>query len=87
MFVLMIILVLAGDLLFQAFSAKNSFLTYLIWDNCGAVPLFLNEVLSVEPGGNPKLLDGFVKCGFGAIGFLVAPGVLTVAVYIFKFLK
>lgn len=86
-FIAMAFLVAGIEILVPLISTKNAFLLPMIRDNCGAVPLFLQNVFTVTAEPDHRLFQGFLKCGTGFIGFLVAPGALTFVMWLYKFVK
>jgi len=86
-FLVMVLLVAVADYLTPILSARNTLLFSMIRDNCGYVPIFFDQVFNVTSRNSPRVIEGFVRCGAGFIGFLVVPGFLTVFVKIYRFVK
>ncbi|MFB6147369.1 MAG: hypothetical protein ABEJ66_00645 [Candidatus Nanohaloarchaea archaeon] len=73
---LVVMLAVFFEFLVPLFSAKTGYLLPLLKNNCGAVPLFLSQVMDYRSTASTAVWRGFVTCGASFLAFLVLPGVL-----------
>jgi hypothetical protein len=84
-FVAMIVLGVVVEVLSPIFSAKTGIIIPLIQNNCGAVPVFVQDIMMVNSEPDPRYWRGFMTCGIGVIGFIMMPGFLKVLVWLYHF--
>lgn len=77
-FVAIIALGVVIEFLTPILSAKTGILIPLIQKNCGAVPVFIQDIMRVQSSPDPRYWRGFVTCGGSAIAFILAPGFLKI---------
>lgn len=86
-FRLLILVVAAAvffELLLPLFSAKTSFLLPILQNNCGAIPVFLQEISDYRTTASVRLWKGFMMCGASFLAFLLLPGVIKFFEYVFS---
>lgn len=83
------LIILAGviEFLTPLLSAKTGIIIPLIQQNCGAVPVFLKDIMAYESAPNPAYWEGFMTCGLSVMVFILMPGFLKISHWLYRFVN
>jgi len=83
------LVILAGvvEFLTPLLSAKTGIIIPLIQNNCGATPVFIQDIIAYQTEPNPRYWQGFITCGLSVVGFIVTPGLLKVLHWLYRFMN
>lgn len=83
------LIILAGviEFLTPVLSAKTGIIIPLIQNNCGAVPVFVQDIMAYQTEPDPRYWRGFMTCGVSVIGFILMPGLLKVLHWLYRFVN
>lgn len=83
------LIMLAGviEFLTPLLSTKTGIIIPLIQQNCGAVPVFIKDIIEYETAPNPAYWKGFMTCGLSVIGLILMPGLLKISHWIYRFVN
>lgn len=84
-FVALIILGAVVEFLAPILSAKTGVILPLIQRNCGAVPVFIQDIMRVQSQPDPRYWQGTITCGIGFIAFILFPGFLKIFHWLYRF--
>lgn len=70
-----------------ALTRWNGLILPVISKNCGAVPKFLQQIMTVKQAPTNLAWRRTITCGIGGILFLLVPGFLRFGSWTYRFLK
>lgn len=83
------LIIFAGviEFLTPVLSAKTGIIIPLIQQNCGAVPVFLKDIMTYKSAPNSAYWEGFMTCGLSFLVFIMMPGLLKISHWIYRFVN
>lgn len=87
LFVGLILLAAVVEFLTPMLSAKTGIIIPLIQNNCGAIPVFIQDIITYTTEPDPRYWRGFMTCSLSIIGFILMPGFLKVLHWLYRFVN
>lgn len=84
-FVAIIAVGIIVEFLTPILSAKTGIFIPLVQNNCGAVPVFIQDIITVESSPDPRYWRGFITCGVSGLAFLLMPGFIKIFHWLYRF--